>query len=395
MWLWELWRWLRGTVEFHAQGGLVERFLTLLTEGTPAVKVWNVRRGDGAVTVCCAAADYARVRPYARRTGTRVRAVAKRGAPFLCRPLFKHPGLIVGAAGALAVYLLLASYIWVVDIHVDDPALKNRIAHFAAENGVAAGKRMNDVDIAEVRLYAIGELQEINQLSLYFDGSVAHIDVQLQEDSIGAPDLSPVNIVAAHDGLIVSMKVTKGNAMVKAGGAVVKGDLLVSGAIETDKGVLLRHSSAVIMARTTHVITQSVSQSELLPTSGRVYARPTLCFLTWRLPLYSEGTVDETWTVTQETRFAELFGVTLPVGIDTLTYTEQTLYETHYTKEEAERLCKERLEEKAAQLLSAAQVEDVQWEGQWEGDTYHLKATYTCLEDIAKTSPIFGGFGYS
>lgn len=388
MLIWNGWRWLRGTVTFRAEGGLCERFLSLLGEREDPPALWDIRREEGAVTVSCRATDYRKVRAPARRTGTRVHAISKRGLPFAARPLLRRVGVFAGAAAAMVLYMFLSSYIWIVDVQVDDPVLARRIEVQLAEQGVGIGTRTSEVSVADVRMNAIAEIKEINQLSLYFDGSIARVGVQLQKESATVPDATPANIVAASDGRILSIRATVGTAMIMAGEAVIKGDLLVCGAVETEKGTLLHHASAVILAETTHVLEERVSLQELLPCTGRVIEQPSFCVLGWRLPLYSQAAFDETWTVTEERRFLTLFGTTLPVGIESLVYTEQTETAVTHTKEEAEQLAVQRLEARAAEHLQTAQITDVSYEGVWEGETYCLRATYTCVEDIAREAPL-------
>ncbi len=388
MLLWNSWRWLRGTVTFRAEGGLCERFLSLLREADPPLEVWDVRRTDCAVTVRCRAADYARVRPFARRTGTRVRSIDKRGLPFTVRPFQKRLGLLVGIAAAVALYMVLASRIWIVDIGVDDPLLAARLKTQLASWGVAPGKSANDVDVASIRMKAIAENKEINQLSLYFDGSIARVGVQLQKDSAVPPDSTPANIIAAADGRIISMQTTVGRQMVMVGEAVVKGDLLVCGAVETEKGTLLRRASAVVLAETTREFEERISLTELLPCEGRVIEQPSLRILGWRLPLYSQTAFDDTWTVTTAKRFLTLFGTTLPVGIESDVYTERTHVAVTHTKAAAEQLARKRLESRAAEALLHADIRDVAWEGVWQEDVYCLRAVYQCVEDIASQIPL-------
>ncbi len=367
---------------------MCERFLTLLGELDPPLAVWDIHRESSAVTVSCRAADYARLRPIARRTGTRVHALKKSGLPFRAKPLTTRMGVVVGAAIAMVLYMLLSSRIWIVDVQVDDPVLAARIETQLAQNGVGIGTRMRDVDVPSLRMRAIAEMEEINQLSLYFDGSIARVGVQLQKTGAAPPDSTPSNIVAAADGRIVTMRTTIGQSMVMEGEAVIKGDLLVCGAVETEKGTLLRHASAVILAETTHTFEQCVSLTELLPCEGRVIEQPSLYILSWRVPLYSQAAFDETWTVTTHKRFLSLFGTTLPIGIESEIYTEQTQTAVTHTREEAEQLARERLEARAASKLGEAQIDDVRFEGFWEGDVYCLRAVYECTEDIAHSVPL-------
>lgn len=388
MLIWNAWRWLRGTVTFRAEGGLCEQFLTRLQALDPPLAVWDIRREESAVTLCCQAANYARLRPLARRTGTRVRAIKKNGLPFRAKPLTARMGILLGAAIALVLYMILSSRIWIVDVQVDDPVLAARIETVLAENGVGIGSHMRDADVPSLRMRAIAEIKEINQLSLYFDGSIARVGVQLQKESASPPDTTPSNLVAARDGRIVTMRTTIGQPMVMEGEAVVKGDLLVCGAVETEQGTLLRHASAVVLAETTHTFEERVSLHELLPCEGRVIEQPSLYILSWRIPLYSQAAFDETWTVTTERRFLTLFGTALPLGIESEIYTEQTQTAVTHTREEAEQLARERLEARAAAQLGEAQINDIALEGVWEGEVYCLRAVYECTEDIAVPIPL-------
>lgn len=388
MLVWNAWRWMRGTVTFRAEGGMCERFLTLLGTLDPPLAVWDIRREEHAMTLCCRASDYARLRPTARRTGTRVRALKKSGLPFRAKPLIARMGVLVGMAIATVLYMLLGSRIWIVDVQVEDPMLAARIEACLADNGVGIGTLMRDVDVPSLRMRAIAQMEEINQLSLYFDGSIARVGVQLQKESASPPDTTPSNIIAASDGRIVTMRATVGTPMVMEGEAVVKGDLLVCGAVETEKGTLLRHASAVILAETTHTFEQHVSLTELLPCEGRVIEQPSLYLLSWRIPLYSQAAFDETWTVTTKRRFLTLFGTTLPLGIESGIYTEQTQIAVTHTREEAEQLARERLDARIASQLADAQVNDITFEGVWEEDVYCLRAICQCTEDIATQIPL-------
>lgn len=388
MLVWNGWRWLRGSVTFRAEGGLCERFLTLLGTLDPPLAVWDIRREEGAVTLCCRAADYPRLRIPARRTGTRIRAQKKRGLPFAMKPVWKRSGILVGAAIGMVLYMMLGSRIWIMDVQVDDPLLASRIETQLRHHGVGIGMRMKDVDIPSLRMKAIAEIKEIHQLALYFDGSIARVGVQLQEDSAAPPDTTPCHIYAASDGRIVTMRTTIGQPMVMEGEAVLKGDLLVSGVIQTEKGALLRHASAVILAQTTHAFEQCVSLEEMLPAEGRVIEQPSLYILSKTLPLYSQAAFDDSWTVTSHKRFLTLFGTTLPIGIQSLVYTEQKDVPILHTKEQAEQLARERLQARAAAGLGDAQIDNVTFEGVWEGDVYRLRAVYECTENIAAQVPI-------
>lgn len=388
MWLWEGLRRLSGTVTFRAEGGLCERFLNCLTREGMAVPLWNIVYEENAVTAVMRAADYPLVRPAARRTGTRVRLVSKSGAGFAFRPLFKRAGLWIGLTAVLVLYTALASRLWVIEVSGADAAQAAAVKACLAKNGVTVGARMSEVDIAAVQLRAIAQVENLHRLSLYFDGSIARVAVQWEEEGASVPDTTPANIVAAYDGRVIDARVTVGQSMVKVGEAVVAGDLLVCGAIETERGVLLRHATAEILAQTTHVLEETVPLVETLPAVGETVTQSTLRLLSLELPLYTRTPLEGKWSCETTERMLTLCGVSLPVGITSNRYEQETTCTVTHTREEVERLARERLDARIAQMLSACTVEQTVYEGVWEGDRYRLRATCSCTEDIARTVPL-------
>lgn len=350
--------------------------------------VWDVQTDGECMTACCYANDYGRLRPFARRTGTRVRAVKKQGCRFFVRPLWRRPGLWVGAAAVAAMYMVLGGSIWVMDIHVDNAVLRRELTQVLATQGVTLGASVRDIDTAAVGMHTVAQMEEIHALSLYFQGCVAHVDVRLREEGLLPPDKTPSNIVAAHDGYIEEMRVTSGQAVAKKGDAVLKGDLLVCGAVETKAAMLWRHAAATVMAQTTRVYEESLPRTLPYTRTGRVVEQPTVYLLTARVPLYSQVDLQGEWRESEVSRAVTLLGVPLPVGVDSRVYKEQVCEMVTYSDRAVEWAATERLKARVKADLKDAVIRDIQVTGTWDGDTYRLRFEVTALEDIAQTVPI-------
>ncbi|MGN0171999.1 MAG: sporulation protein YqfD [Acutalibacteraceae bacterium] len=387
--LWRWWRWLFGWVRFEAEGGLCERFLNLLAK--EPIELWDIRRRHDKLIACCPARQYRLLRPFARRTGTRFRLSRKSGLPFCLHAMRGRKGLAAGALIAAALYMLLCGRIWVIEIHTDgDEALKAAVADQLEPLGITLGQKTDDVDIAAVRLHAIAQIEEINWLSVHFEGSIAHVEAQRQKSGVPLRDNSvPSNLVASCDGRIVSMQVTSGQAMVKSGEGVVKGDLLVCGAVETTAGTLLRRSSGVIMAQTEHTLSVSVplEEMQLLPT-GTVWKQPVLHAFGLSLPLYTTAVFPDSCEQREVKQFCELRGVTLPIGLTEKQYIERTVQTVVHTQEQAQSLATERLSQRVEEELSGAEITDRELHGCWENGVYTLTGTYHCTENIALEQPM-------
>ncbi len=385
------WQWWVGEVDFRCEGGLCERFLSLLTE-QEGVAIRRVRTTDGCVTATCRAADYRKVRRPARRTGTRVRAVKRHGVSFRLRRFRRRPGLLIGAASALLVYMVLASCIWVVDVRTEDPALRDAVERELAACGVAVGAPARNADLPAVRMRVIAGVEELHQMSVYLEGCVAHVDIRWQEEGAARPDSTPANVLAACDGQILSMRVTDGQAMVKTGDAVVAGDLLVCGAIETEQGVLLRRAAATVTARTERRFSVTVSRAQALELDGRVIVQPTVQLLWWSIPCYSPTAFSESYEVSTERSAVRWMDTPLPLGIRQTVYTERRLREQVFTDDQMKTIAKARLQAQAAAAIGAATVERVDYEEQWTDAGYTLCGRYICVEDIAVQTPLLSDF---
>jgi len=386
VWILGWWRWLVGYVLFRAQGGLCERFMKQVSED--GVRLWDVHPSAEGFTAICRAKDYRRLRPAAARTGTRVRHLRQCGAYVRLRPVMRRSGVLVGALVAMVVYLMLGGRIWVIDLPPCEPALEAGIERCLARSQVRLGAPIRDVDVEQVRMEAVADLPQIHSLSVYFEGCIAHVDIRLQEDQPKAPDTSPANVVAAVDGQILSARVTAGQSMMQVGEAVVEGELLVCGAVETEQETLFRHAAATVIARTERTVTVSASRREWIPAAGRRYDQPTLCFLTGRLPLYSPVGSTDGCVQTGQERWWRLFGVTLPVGTEWTVYTEIVDREVQYTDEQVVAIARLRADAALAAQNGAAVIGRTEEEGYWNGDTYTLTVRYTCEEDIARTVPL-------
>ncbi len=387
--LWRWWRWLFGWVRFEAEGGLCERFLNLLAK--EPIELWDIRRRNDKLIACCPARQYCLLRPFARRTGTRLRLSRKSGLPFCLHAMRGRKGLAAGVLVAAVLYIALSGRIWVIQIHTDgDETLRAAVAEQLEPLGIALGQKTDDVDIAAVRLHAIAQIEEINWLSVHFEGSIAHVEAQRQKSGAVRQDNSvPSNLIASCDGRILSMQVTSGQAMVKSGEGVVKGDLLVCGAVETTAGTLLRRSSGIVTAQTEHTLAVCVPLEEiqLLPT-GTVWKQPVFQAFGLTLPLYTTAVFPDTCERREVSSFWELRGVTLPVGLTETQYIERIPQTVSHTQEQAQELANERLLQLAEEELAQAQITDKTLHGAWENGVYTLTGVYRCTENIALEQPM-------
>lgn len=386
--LWVL-RWFYGWVRVEAEGGFPERFLNRVAQ--KGIRLWGVRLQEERLRFYCFARDYRALHPCARSACMRMRLRRKRGFPFVVHRYRHHKGLLVGAALYAAVLVALAPRIWVVDVVGCPPEMTQEVLAQTQEMGVRVGARMAEVDIKAVEITALDRLPMLSWITVNPSGSVARVEVSVREKQPEILDLSvPSDMVAVRDGQVLSTRVVSGECRVMVGEGVSVGTVLIGGRVESEElGVRLYRSYGEVMAQTERCITVTVPLAyERATASAPAVVRPTLTFLSWRLPLYANLPLGDAYFCGEREHFLTSGEMRLPLGITTEYHVPVTYTETRRTEEEARRLAQEKLREREKELFAAIEFTETARQDGIQGEEYRLTATYTCIENIAVEVPL-------
>ena len=372
-----------GYVEWTAEGGFPERFINLCAQA--GITIWNTRRDGIALGGCCMAKDYARLRPVARRSGMRMRLKKRIGLPFLCYRYRLRWGLPIGVAIYLLLLQHLSGYIWSVEVSGNSAVSDETIVSALETLQVSPGERICDLNVSDIQLQSLKRLPELSWITVNMEGSVAHVEVaERKEPDADRLSKIPANVKASGDGIILSMEVYEGDALVKPGDAVAEGMLLVSGVRTTALGDYMTRAQAKIMAQTTRVLQVTVPfEEEQWQTTDRVIVRPTWHLFGCRIPWYDSGEIVGHYTVTTHSHMLTVGERTLPVGVSHTYYTEQVPITVHYTEQQAESLAWKRLMEQETALSESAEILSRHEQSERVGDAWQITVTYECIEDIA------------
>lgn len=378
-------RFLCGTVTFEALGGYPERFLN--EAAVREIAVWDTARRGAALYGECRAAEYRELRPVAKKSGVRLRLKKRRGLPFLLRPFRLRWGIAAGAVAAVVVLQLLSSRVWVITVQGNQTLPDEEILQVIAPLGVTVGADFKRVDIAAVQLTALEQLPKLGWLTVNQSGSTVEVLVREKDDSVKTEDNTPANIVADADGIVRSVTVTGGQAMVKAGDAVRKGDLVISGVTDSTVGPLLRRAKGTVIAQTSVELTIEVPFAETVRVSKTVAARPTFLFFGLRLPLYTANAPTGDYTTQTTRHLLTANGRELPVGwvVTRLMGEEETVVTRN--ADEALTEAYRRLEKQEGEWTEWT-IENKAVTERESADGIVLTASYTVVREIGITRPI-------
>ncbi|MBQ4065184.1 MAG: sporulation protein YqfD [Clostridia bacterium] len=338
--------------------------------------------------------------------------------PFRCEGQFGLPKFLrlnrrrIGIPIGIAIFVLLTRlstmYVWDVTVSGNETMTDAEVIERLEDLGCGIGSYIPSVDFYKLCHAFILENESVSWISVNMAGTTARVELieaqakgSLDNDSNGTPS----NLVAAHDGVIVRTETAGGTTVVKAGEAVTKGKLLVSGVVDVGRGengafVLVR-SRAAVFARTERrlevVVPYQIQKRVLL---GRETVKKTMKFFGKTIKLKENSSIlPEGCDIIEENRRIVLFdggaltgGIPLPITIITQWKENYGDYDVTLTEEEAlTAACLEMTELFERELADAeilsrtVTVEERETE---EGTALVLIWDMTCIEDIAEEIPI-------
>lgn len=381
-------RYFQGTVRFSVDGGYPEKFLN--RAAAAGVRMWDIGRSDTAIYASAFSRSRKKLEAAAAKSGVTLRILSRRGVPYKLKRYRRRVGIFAGAAVFLAVLFFFSSFIWTVGVTGNSETPTDQIIGVLAGYGVRPGAFPLLLNVKKIEQDALVRLPGLSWMHIDIRGSRVTVKVRerIYPPDI-VPDALPCNIKAAQTGQILLIEAYQGQAVVKKGDAVQKGDLLVSGVIDgKNDTVRFVHAHAKIVAKVQRSLEVSVPYTQVLqvPTGARE-TRRTLFIFGLNVPLYFKEPAGESNRTYTQSR-AEIFGVTLPVGVTTTVYEKTEKRQVTLTQSAAERQARRLLAAKEKTELSGAQILSRTLASKPGKTGYTLTGKYDCKEDIALSEEI-------
>ncbi len=302
----------------------------------------------------------------------------------------KHrPGIIFGTVLSLFLIYLSTFYVWSVRIEGNGNLDKREIIQLLKECGFGEGTRKSSVDVNEIQNTALARCHELSFLSINVHGLVADVEVHERITSPKAVDeKAPYNLVADYDGVVVSSVVLDGMSLFKTGDTVFKGQLLVSGLVDSTSGVTnIRHARGKVYARTVRTLTFTVPYevTERLYVGEEVHNGIRILGHSLYQKPKNQNTDFETTLTEREVR---LFGLLLPITKEircTKYFETKTVL---LSPKEAEQRAYEEYESYISTELDSATVVDEVFKVIENEAALILTAEVTAIENIATEKKI-------
>ena len=228
MFIIELIRWLFGYINFKAVEGFPDRFINLCTKNQ--IPLWNIKNMGGKLSASTTIQGYLNIRDSAKKSGMKVRVTEKKGLIFSLKKHKKRVGIAIGASICVVIFTILSQFVWNITVVGNDTLETDFILSAFEDYGIKVGTRITKEQMQNASEKAVIDIDKLSWATINQKGTVLVIEVRERQEAPPMYDNSkPTNLVAKEDGVIVGFDILYGNAEIKIGSAVSKGDLLISG----------------------------------------------------------------------------------------------------------------------------------------------------------------------
>ena len=381
-----MYRFFCGYVTIKIFGDFPERFINICAFNR--IQLWNIRRKKDCIFANVSVKDYLKIRGVKKNKSVHIKLINKKGVYFAIKPYFKRKGIFAGIILFFLTIVFLSQFIWNIEVVGNKTIDRKDIIKSCEEIGIKEGVLAAAVDTNSARLKLLLNNENLSWASFIIEGSHLTVNI-LETKTVDKKDTSPNNLVATKDGVIEKIIVSGGKSVVKKNQAVLKGDLLVSGAIEYSNGTTdFVHCDGKILAQTERIefFETPLKINKIYPT-GRTFKRKILTFFGLKIPLsmlpinFDFSKSVSIANITNDSSYS-------PIYISTVIYKEKTKKQVKLSVDEAKERLKKIAKKKENSKLKDVEIMSFSDEFIHKNDRIIMKRKYNCIENIATSEKI-------
>ena len=302
-------------------------------------------------------------------------------------------GVFLALILSVIVYVYSSGVVWDIRISGNDRLSDYNIEELLTEHGLSVGTRWRKIDKNKIENEFLRATPDIAWLSVNRRGTVAYVQV-IESENIGVKEEVGYpfsNIVADRDGVIEEITVERGSATVKVGDVVKRGDILISGVVENEKGVTFCRAQGSIRATNVATLT-AVAKSEVVRKTPKAQRLTELRVILFKFSINifkNYRNCENSCDIIRENRKIALFGkYRLPIYIEkayAITYDE-----AKYLRSEDEMVAaaKRELDGKIYSMFKDADVVKLRTQGEFKDGMYFINSRVFYSTDIGEERAI-------
>ncbi len=219
---------LGGIITVKLQGARPEKIINMaLARG---IFLWDVKKEQDFMTFRIRSSGYEALKSLTDENPYSMEVLDRKGLPFMKSAIKRRLAFLGGALGFILALYILSSFVWFISVSGNERIDDQRILDAAKGHGVYQGAAKWNFSRSEAEEAIMREIKDLTYIKIDIRGVKANIEV-VEKIVPGEEIKGPCHLLASQDGVIEEIIVLDGQAQVKEGDAVAKGDLLISGLV--------------------------------------------------------------------------------------------------------------------------------------------------------------------
>ncbi|MCL2054210.1 MAG: sporulation protein YqfD [Oscillospiraceae bacterium] len=334
---------LRGVITFSIFTAEPDKLINELKESSLAVRNMTVNKSEVRGQIY--RNGFEELKEIARLNGGQAVALNKKGLIFTVKRYERRYGIAAGAALSLGLIFFLSNIVLTIEVYGNDTLSENQIISLLSDYNLKIGSFIPGLNMREIEREVLVATDELAWVGIRNTGCRVSVEVsEIGDYPEMSQSHSPRNIISARDAQIVDVRnLHAGMLTHMLGDGVKKGEVIISGVIETTYGEsYFVHATGDVIGRYSEktVFTQSY-EDESIAYLEKAY-RKSFYFFGAKIPLYVFR-VQGDYEYDESLSLFSVFNLKIPAGI---VYSEYKLYEIEskkYTPDEARELLAEKV----------------------------------------------------
>ena len=380
-----LWNFLRGYAIIIVEGLKIERFINMAISN--GIYIWDIKKQSyTSITAKIGLASFGKMREIVRKTDCTLEIKEKRGFPFIWKDLKRHKLFTASVLILVLMIYIMCSYIWMIEVIGTKNIDPKTVLEIVNNEGLKEGVRKSKLDKHSIENRVLINLSTLSWVGIQIRGTKATIEVvEKREEPELISKIDSCDIVASKSGVINKILALNGDAVVKDGATVKKGQVLVTGRIiRENMEPRLVHSLAQITARTWYEDAEEMEFQQIeFKDTGRRETHYKLKVLDKELGFKKTIPYSEYNETREEKNILSFGNYIFPIKLISNRYQEVVKVPKTLTVDQAKKRCEERLNERLKlQMSENAVVLDKKIVYYEEKKSVKAKITVEILEEI-------------
>ncbi len=220
---------MRGVrVNYLVTGLNLDRFINYLKNHD--IKLYNVKKLDyKRMIIGVNFADSKNFFAIADKMCYNVKKVSLGGWGYPFYRLLCSCGMVIGALCFCVLSYLLSDLVFALEFSGSGSIYKNQVIEFLEERGVKQYSRFSDINLKTLEDSVLAANDRLSFVGIERRGNRLEVELVLSSEKVQTLDGNVYALYSNVSGVVESVKVYRGTAVVKVGDKVNKGDLLVDG----------------------------------------------------------------------------------------------------------------------------------------------------------------------